>query len=63
MQSPDFFKKTIRLEHEVPGYTNDPSIPVMVQDAETGELFTIKELEIEQHEPGGYTFWIKVVTF
>lgn len=59
MQAPEFTNKWIDLDEEVPDFSNDPSIPIMVM-GERGQLMSIKDIEIERHEPGGYTVWIKV---
>lgn len=32
----------------------------MVQDVDTGKIFTIKDVEREHHEDGSTTAWIKV---
>lgn len=60
MQAPEFHRKFLHLSGDVPGFTDDPAIPVMVQDRETGRIMSIKDVQIERHEPGGYTVWIKV---
>lgn len=60
MQANTFTEKWIDLDNEVPDFGNDPCIPVMVQRIEDGSILTIKSIDIERHEPGGYTVWIKV---
>lgn len=58
MQANEFTDKWISLDEEVPDFGNDPTIPVMVKDNSTGIMFSVKEVKIERHEPGGYTVWI-----
>lgn len=63
MMADEFNRRFIGLDDEVPNFGSDPSIPVMVRSVENGQLFSIEDLSVEHHEPGGYTVWIKVVEF
>lgn len=60
MQADEFTRRCIDMDDEVPDFGNDPSIPVMVRDRESGRLMSIKDLQIESHENGGHTVWIVV---
>lgn len=44
----------------VRGESISPSVLVMVQNRDNGEMFTIKDVEFETHEDGSRTIWIKV---
>jgi hypothetical protein len=52
--------KLAALDEECPDFANDSCIPVMVLDDRGGMIFKIKDLGVENHEPGGHTIWIKV---